>query len=441
MTRGAVRRFGIAGVVALVVAASGCTIGDDSTEVIVDDGGDATTVLTEAMASLQQGSGRFRQAVTLAEESASSGESVGVIQLEGSFDGADVEVTSTLDMGAEADEAAPMITRQRTIGDVQYLSLEGEPLPGWEEGTWVATELDDTTDSFDWMFGTTNLLSRHGAEVVGSVEGLAERPPAELDGVTYRAFGGSVGIEAATALLWDGTALEEIEDETEGMPEAARDRYDRIRAYEAEHTSIELEVLVGEDGSLRRLVLEGTSEVEDRYADCMELGSSGDFRLEFEVFDRGAPVVIEAPDPASVRSAEDMVDVGVGGSEEERAAVRPMFEEEVRAGADLIGLDPASIPSMSHDELLDALDRIDVAIDALPTTDTVMGPLSRPELLEMVKLGMEIENVDPSIADSLTDEQLGELIDAYRSAESAGPDAQPSEEELSEELYFEGCPA
>ncbi len=441
MTRGAVRRFGIAGAVALVVAASGCTIGDDSTEVIVDDGGDAMTVLTEAMASLQQGSGRFRQAVTLAEESASSGESVGVIQLEGSFDGADVEVTSTLDMGAETDEAAPMITRQRTIGDVQYLSVEGELFPGLEEGTWVATELDDTTDSFDWMFGTTNLLSRHGAEVVESVEGLTERPPAELDGVTYRAFGGSVGIEAATALLWDGTALEEVADETEGMPEAARDRYDRIRAYEAEHTSIELEVLVGEDGSLRRLVLEGTSEIEDRYAGCVELGSSGDFRLEFEVFDRGAPVVIEAPDPASVRSAEDMVDAGVAGSEEERAAVRPMFEEEVRAGADLIGLDLASIPSMSHDELLDALDRIDVAIDALPTTDTVMGPLSRPELLEMVKLGMEIENVDPSIADSLTDEQLGELIDAYRSADSAGPEAQPSEEELSEELYFEGCPA
>ncbi|MFN7151826.1 MAG: hypothetical protein ACK4V6_20395, partial [Microthrixaceae bacterium] len=113
MSHGAVRRFGVAGMAALLVAMTGCTLGDDSTEVVVDDGGDAMAALSAAMDSLQVGSGRFRQTVSFVEGAGTPEEFAGEYRMEGSFAGTDVESVSTFDFGEMPE---PMVTRERAIG-------------------------------------------------------------------------------------------------------------------------------------------------------------------------------------------------------------------------------------------------------------------------------------------------------------------------------------
>jgi hypothetical protein len=104
--------------------------------------------------------------------------------------------------------------------------------------------------------------------------------------------------------------------------------------------------------------------------------------VSVEFWDLGAPVEIVAPDPADVMPDEEQARVmadwfGSGsaflpdlealGGEESMSdgevppmppGERALYEDELRAGAAEIGLDPASIPSMTDDELLAASDRL-----------------------------------------------------------------------------------
>lgn len=449
MAHGAVRRVGVAGVAALLIAATGCTLGDDSTEVVVDDGGDAMATLSGAMDSLQVGSGRFRQTVSFVEDPGTPEEVAGEFRLEGSFAGTDVEATSTFDFGDGPDAPEPVVTRQRTIGSTSYFAYEGAPddFAGWPDGTWIEYDLDDTdeADMIDPTGGMMPPFLQDGAALVDSVEGLAEASPVELDGTSFRSFEGSVGMEGAEALLSSGA---EPYDEFEGMSAAERARFERIRAYESARTPIQMEVLVGDDGSLRRLTLEGSSDIEPQYADCWML-SEGDFRFELEVFDRGAPVEVVAPDPSTVRAWDDADLSGWFADDpefDEDGMMRGFLEEEVRAGAWVVGLDPATIGDLSDGELVDLQQRIAEASQQLPTVETVLGPMNRLELLSTVAIGLEMEGADPASVEGLSDQQLAELIDAYltENPDLAPTTAEEPELSLEDEEYgfdYEGCPA
>jgi hypothetical protein len=434
---------------ALLIAAAGCTLGDDSTEVVVDDGGDAMATLSGAMESLQVGSGRFRQTVSFVEAGGTAEEFAGEFRLEGSFTGTDVESVSTFDFG---DMPEPVVTRERAIGSKRYTTTEGSPdgVPGWPDGTWVEYDLEDEDEVIDPTGGMMSPFLQDGAALVDSVEGLAQASPVELDGTSFRSFEGSVGLEGADALLSGG---EEPYDETEGMSADDRARFERIRAYESARTPIRVEVLVGEDGTLRRLILEGTSDIEPQYARCSALFAGGDFRFELEVFDRGAPIEIVAPDPATVKAWDDPSLFGSFADDpefDEDGMMRGFLEEEVHAGAWVIGLDPATIPALSDDELVDLQQRIAEASQQLPTVETVLGPMNRLELLSTVAIGLEMEGADPASVEGLSDQQLAELIEAYL---TENPDLAPTngdegmtddalaDEELISDEYFEGCPA
>jgi hypothetical protein len=448
MTRGAVRRFGITGAVALVVAASGCTIGDDSTEVIVDDGGDAMAALSVAMGSLQEGSGRFRQSVSFLEGAGTDEEFAGAMQIEGSFDGTDVEAVSTMDFDAGSDSPEPIVTRQRTVGSSHYMAYEGAPsdLPGWSDGTWIVYDLEDPDEVIDPTGGLMAPVLQDSSALLDSVEGLAEAPPVDLDGTAFRVFEGSVGLDGAEALLSSGS---DSYDETEGMSTEERARFERIRAYESARTPIQMQVLVGDDGSLRRLTLEGTSDIEPRYEGCWVLSSGGDFRLELEVYDRGAPVEIVAPDPATVRSSDDPSLFGPDSDEldvGEADMLRGFIEDEVREGAWVVGVDPASIAGLSDHELRDLQQRIAEAAEQLPVVETALGPMNRLELLRTVAIGLEMEGVDPSAVEGLDDQQLADLIDSYLEenpelAPTSGDDVESLPEDEVSDVYVEGCPA
>jgi hypothetical protein len=460
------------GVAALVGAAllAGCT-SDEGIEVVVDDGGDALATLNEAVARTQELSGEFTMVsqVDMSEQTAAMTEDVPEelrgeadlgdgrwsSELRGRFDGDDLDgvVTMTGDLGGVFgsergdDEMLVLMVDGRA-----YRSVAPFDEPGIVEAmagrTWIEEEMPDDEELAELEgFGPGEMVLSGGAmptDVLGSLGDLEqlvdlrEEGGVEFDGTELRSFRASFSQEA----LWPEDDLDEFGEELTGEQQA---RVDRIEAYRDEHVHSEVQVLVDDEGLVRRVEVTTTDDIEARYRDCMQMYGMGDSSMVTELRALGAPVEITAPDPSQVMPLDEYETVwervisedmaaemeGMGASQEEIEAMlsdeleglpdldglegeeRRWLEQGVIDGAPLIGLDPATVPSMTDDELYDAEMRIWEVEDQQPRTPTALGEMTRTELFWHVRQGMEREGIDPSMADGMTNEQLAGLIDAY----------------------------
>jgi len=219
-------------------------------------------------------------------------------------------------------------------------------------------------------------------------------------------------------------------------------RTEDIYRYGMSRTSLDVELEVDARGQLRRTVMSVRYDAEERYADCLELEEfAPSLRLSADYADLGSAVEIEAPPAEAVIGPDEAVErhpdhlAALDAEEwEEAFSEDPYFDEDgglrtigtvhgeraVAAVEDdllkfgsVIDLDEDAVFDMTPEELAAAYDRASAVLAAMPRTTTLMGELTRVELLFNVQLGMEEEGIDPSTAESLTDQQLGALIDAY----------------------------
>lgn len=504
MSQGAVRRFAVAGVVAVLVAATGCTLGDDSTEVVVDDGGDAMAALTAAVERTQGVSGEFTMRTrtdmssmydTLSEEQLEAeglevGDGVLESEVNGRFDGENMEaVIQASAFGLDDEFDWPDETRFLVVDGASYMTLmpfePDEVTAALGARTWIEQELpEDALDDMGLPAGGDVLMGAASpADVLSSLSnlselvGLREEAGSTFDGVDVRTFRG----EMSVADMWPDAGMGDVwEDE---LDPGQLERMDRIEAYRAEHVRSEVTVLVDTEGLVRRVEVTTTSDVEEEFRRCLHMATTMEGSLVTELRALGSDVQIAAPDPADVMTLEEYdrlyeqlepetIDIDGGDVDLDvpdellddlPSDWREIAEQVVRDGAGLIGLDPATIPTMTEEELFDAEQRIYEAETAAPRTPTALGDMTHSDLLWHVRQGMEREGVDPSMADGMTDEQLAALIDAYM----ADPDLAakvpegyrvPNEDgtvsdgqivtdapgqvpEVSDDWYFEGCPA
>lgn len=492
------------GVATLVGAAllAGCTT-DEGIEVVVDDGGDAMATLSDAVARTEELSGEFtivshtdmsEQMAAMAEDmpeelrdEAELDDGRWSVEMRGRFDGDDMDAVMTLsgslgsvfgsDEGQDADGNHE--SRFVMVGERAYRSA----LPFDEDGitealagrSWIEEELPDPAElaeleAMGHGAGAQVLLG--GAlpqDVLGSLGDLdqlvdlREAGTVEFDGTEVRSFRAEFSQQA----LWSEGEVDEFGQELTTEQQA---RADRIRAYRDERVRSDVEVLVDREGLVRRVEVSTTDDIEPIYRNCMQMYGMGDSSLVIELRALGSPVEITAPEPAQVMPLEEydalweqrMADeIGEYAPSDElddlpeldalEAEGRRWLEQGVIDGADLIGLDTATVPAMSDDELYAAEQRIWEAEAALPRTPTALGEMTRTELFWHVRQGMEREGIDPAMADGMTNEQLAGLIDAYM-ADPALASKVPEEyrvpaealdepEELMDaDWMFEGCP-
>ena len=247
-------------------------------------------------------------------------------------------------------------------------------------------------------------------------------------------------------------------------------------------------VHVDDQGRLRRIETTSRDGVEEQYRDCVLLFSMGGHSAVIEYSDFGADIAIEDPDPATVVDVTELAEIGdlglylglgtsdeieldevpgdagggmttttAFGPEDLASMLREMHGPMLADGASLIGLDPATIPTMSEDEILDAVERLEDARRTQPTTQTALGLQDRIGMLGLIRSGVEMLGLEPLEGlEAMTDQQLAELIDNYVAANGAPVGAEPgewapedyqdpsfSEEVPVDEEYdqFEGCPA
>ena len=515
------RALGVAALVGAALVA-GCT-SDEGIEVVVDDGGDALATLNDAVARTQELSGEFTMLsqVDVSEQMAAMAEDVPEelrdesdpgdgrwsSELRGRFDGDDLDgvVTMTGDLGntfgsepgSDGDDEMQVLL----VDGQAYRSVEPFDEPGIVEAmagrTWIEEEMPDDAELAELegiSFGPGAMVLTGAAmphDVLGSLGDLEqlvdlrEEDGVEFDGTELRSFRAAFSQEA----LWPQDDLAEFGEELTAEQQA---RADRIQAYRDEHVRSEVEILVDGDGLVRRVEVINSDDIEPRYRACMQMFGPGDSSMVIELRALGAPVEITAPDPSQVMPldeydtlldralsegmVEEMEGMGISdeeiqamlaedgtgdlsGAEDLEAEGRRWLEQVVIDGAPLIGLDPATVPSMSDVELYDAEARIWEAEEQQPRTPTALGEMTRTELFWHVRQGMEREGIDPSLADGMTNEQLAGLIDAYMADPSLAAKVPedyrvPSEslhevedlmvddlgDEIGDDWMFEGCP-
>lgn len=440
----------------------GCT-GGDGIEVVVDGDQDPGVELAAMVEATRTSSGRFTQTARWdmgamaeaftdadagAQDAPATSDDGGApattleFHSDGEFAGDDLHATmrSTVDVG---DGPVDIVQELLVVGGATYTTNQELPeSPGLDvdlspgsavaaalgDRRWIEQPVDDPAGD-----GVASDLAGMGPgfggpedtwQLLGSLATVSESAPVEVDGETLRSFSGTADPDQFWGVSTDAGLSEEYQPE--GVDPA---RLDRIERYRAEHVHLDVAVLVDPDGLLRRVEVAFREDIEEDYRTCVELMTFGEGTVTLEFRDLGDPVEVAAPDPADVMPAaeyEAVVDrwsadldaelsagLDLGPAEELDAEYRADLEQEVVDGAYLIGLDPASVPGMTEEELYDALDRIVVAAEDAPTTPTALGEMSRPDLLWHVRAGMEREGVDPATADGLTDEQLAALIDAY----------------------------
>lgn len=497
------------GAATLVGAAllAGCT-SDDGIEVVVDDGGDAMATLSDAVARTQGLSGEFTMVshTDMSEQMAAMTDDMPEelrdearlddgrwsVEVSGRFDGDDMDavVSRTGDMFGSEDAEGAAEARFVVVGERAFRSVE----PFDEEeiaealGTrrWIeeeAPDRDDLAELEGMGYGPGAMVLLGGAlptDVLGSLGDLEqlvdlrEAAAAAFDGEEMRSFRATFSQEA----LWPG---DDGFDPGQDLTPEQQARAARITAYRHEHVRSEVEVLVDGEGLVRRVEVTTTDDIEASYRDCMQMYGMGDSSMVIELRALGGPVEIATPDPSDVMPpdeydalweqvmAEDMAeevdgldlseeeirtmigDEGAGDLEALEAEGRRWLEQGVVDGADLIGLDPATVPAMTDDELYAAQQRIWEAESTLPRTPTALGEMTRTELFWHVRQGMEREGIDPAMADGMTNEQLAGLIDAYMAdpelaakvpEEYRVPSAALGEPEelMDADWMFEGCP-
>jgi hypothetical protein len=485
---------------ALLIAATGCTLGDDSTEVVVDDGGDAMAALTAAVERTQSLSGEFtmRSRTDMTdlfeslpeEEREGLGVDDGILESEvtGRFDGENMEAVIDASAFTLDDELDwPDEVRFVVVDGVSYATAmpfePDEVTAALGSRTWIEQEVpEDALEEMGLPAGGDVLMgAATPADVLSSLSdlseliGLREEAGSTFDGADVRTFRGEISV----ADMWPDAAMgDEWDDE---LDPAQRERMARIEAYQEEHLRSEVTVLVDTEGLVRRVEVVTVSDVAEEFRDCMHLAATMEGSLVTELRALGSEVQITAPDPADVMTLEeydglydqvvpDTIETDGGDVDIPDELLgdlpsdwRELSEQVVRDGAGLIGLDPATIPTMTDDELFDAEERIYEAEALAPTTPTALGDMTHSDLLWHVRQGMEREGVDPSMADGMTDEQLAGLIDAYMADPALAakvPEGYrvPNEDgtvsdgqiitgapgeigEISDDWYFEGCPA
>jgi hypothetical protein len=379
------RQLLVAGSAAMLTLA--CTGGDDGTEVIVDGGQtDPSAVVAAAGGRTEVTSGRVRQslemdfsAMTGSFDEAEAGAVANAMRMEfeGTFTGSSIAGDLTLQVDGPDAEAVEERSRVISTDGATYsdappfgMSFFGgddafdEQLRSAAGGrTWFeseAVDLDEAESDPSTMFGLDT--PNQALQILGELDEVRELDPVRVDDVEMARFAGRVGADSM-----DGLDTAEIDGSGDG-PDPARQQ--RIEDYRDAHQWLEIEVLIDPEGYVRQLDLRTRDEVEERYRDCIELFPIGGVVMSVEFWDLGAPVEIVAPDPADVMPYEEQERVwadwfGSGSAllpEGEWSPIPPgmraLHEEELRAGAAEIGLDPASIPSMTDDELMAAAERL-----------------------------------------------------------------------------------
>lgn len=485
---------GALAVVAMVAAA--CTGGGDI-EVLVDDSTDPVVLLGEAVEATSQQSGRFTQTMTTEfsdlelPESDQHVEDVGQMEVvvAGEFDGFDLALSFEFRASDESESFGPVHGDVRVVDGRMYqstafilsLMADDDDLSGGAAGVesapdlfgselfdgrdWVGTSLRDPllgglvglegSGFAGWAYGSGGLLGVL-SPVAEEVHDVVALDDGEIDGVAYRRVStrwkGVDGLRSSGLGLL--AALEGNGDELA--------RLERISAYHHEHEGLDLEVWIDNDGLVRRLIAESFSTVDPQYRECLLLvSSSARMSMQLDIFDIGADVDIVAPDPSDVASWDEQFLAGpltdgpdgLGGSpdsvelpsladllteydvsEQERAEL----EAELAEHADLLGVDPASLPERNIEELVALLEQLVDEFEQLPTYDSPFGPMNEYSLRAMVEMGMSMEGVDPELAADLSPEQMVDLMEMYLSNpdNSAGLGAGGFGGDL-----FEGCPA
>jgi hypothetical protein len=391
------RQLLVAGSAAMLTLA--CTGGDDGTEVIVDGGQtDPSAVVAAAGGRTEVTSGRVRQslemdfsAMTGSFDEAEAGAVANAMRMEfeGTFTGSSIAGDVTLQVDGPDAEAVEERSRVISTDGATYsdappfgMSFFGgddafdEQLRSAAGGrTWFeseAVDLDDAESDPSTMFGLDT--PNQALQILGELDEVRELDPVRVDDVELARFAGRAGVDSM-----DGPNTMEIA----GDDAAAAARQQRIEDYRDAHQWLEVEVLIDPDGYVRQLDLRSRDEVEEQYRECIELFGIGGVAMSVEFWDLGAAVEIVAPDPADVMPYEEQERVwadwfgsGFGSSYsapvtgDEPSPIPPgmraFYEEELRAGAAEIGLDPASIPSMPDDELMAAAERLwDVQLSEL----------------------------------------------------------------------------
>lgn len=354
--------------------------------------------------------------------------------------------TTILHVSGRTFESVEGATAYMMGGDLPDLELGGdeeppelslpEPpeLPAGIE--WI--EQEDTDTMLTSILGSPT----GGAHVLRSddLDVVVDAGSAEVDGKPTRRYTASV----------TGDVLEEwYASETWGTDDTdlLSPGLTAIYEYAQAHTAIEVEIHLGDAGELVRLVLAMGTEVEPEYEDCMMLAAAMlPMTVTLDYSELGSDVQIDEPAPESVMSEEDFdelvessyddwfesgpFDTGLlpvapsdraYGPDDEPVKVQTSAGERYRADVEedlvkfgsVVGIDPSTVADLDDVALVDGHDRAAAALAAMPKTPTVMGDMTRVELLWNVKWGMETVGVDPATADALGDAELAELIDAF----------------------------
>ena len=502
----------LVGSMAVLALAAGCT-GDDGVEVIADDR-DPMDVLAAAAESLPT-SGRIRATIEMdlagwtdVDDAEAADEEVpssfrSTVDMEFSGDRSRMRTSTESDV----EGVGPYESEVLQVGDTAYLSaaslldvFESE-MPG-EEAAPEDLEMRESArravGDREWIsFGgdeaaSLGMISFWGAgagaegkedwldpaTVFEELTEVVELEPIVGDGTQVRVFRGTYD-------MFSQLPGDVMDDDS---PEDAA-RRERIDAYRRERAGTEVVVHLDDQGRLRRIETTSRDEVEEQYRDCMLLFSMGDHSTVIEYSDLGADIAIEAPDPATVVDVAAIGELGtymgsgtfeeieaddvsgddldggtattvVGGDTENWA--HDMYGTMLSDGAALIGLDPATIPSMTEPELFDAMDRLEEARQSQPKTQTALGLHDRIGMLELIRAGVDMLGLEPLQGlEAMTDQQLAELIDNYVAANGAPVGAEPGEwspedyedpafsdddfgdfdDVVGAEFEFEGCPA
>lgn len=486
------RRWGatVVGSLAAVALAAGCT-GDEGVQVVTE-GADSAAALTAAVDATPT-SGRFVATMRMempdmawtddepvddeVTDETVSGEpgfempSTMETSVEGEFSGDDVRAVVSGDFGfgdfrsesmqvgdrifTSADTMTQMFDAFET-GDESMDSMLSGQRSSLEEAIggkqWIASAAPEVDDEMYDTSGLGGLLYGGGSlnavvdptVVLEDVAEVRELDPVDDAGERLRRF---AGVAAVDELFGPGAM--EPEDTS---PEATA-RVERIEAYAASRSTSSVEVLVGPDGFVRRIQLELTDDVEDQYRDCIFLTNGGSMSMTIELSDLGAPIEIAAPDPATVIEQSELDETGgmfglddEGGLSDDYSETelfgREYADEMLVEGASIIGLDPATIPSMTDEQVDDSLAQVEEVAATLPTFDTPLGPQNRLEMLSSIRVGTDMLGIEPLDLSAQTDQQLADLITKF--IEEEGMDFGLTDDAgLDDPDYdeFEGCPA
>ena len=471
--RRAARRRAVLVSASLVRAASGCTRGSDGRVVVAGDTSEQTVLA--AIEATRATTGRFDMVVEPIGSQDFRGEVEGEFAgpdhlVEVRDDLGSLEYDDRTDAGepsSPSDDADPLQGADRLLhaDDRSFVAFDSVLFSSGmvdEDGPidddvelderieWLDTTDLGSSDEHDLL--ATNVsgtdLFRPFA-LLDELEAIESDGAAELDDGTptrrYTAtisgerFFAAMGMDETFELYPGAPAdaeltAEELEDQR---------RLDAIVRYGVSRTSLDVELHVDADGRLRRTVMSVRTDTEARYSDCLLLQEFVPLlRMSADYSELGSDIEVEVPDATAVIEPDEAIErypdyLAVMDAEEWEEALasedlfydedgnprtvttvhgeRVLFavEDDLLKFGSVIDLDEDDVWEMTPEQMVEAYDRATAVLDGMPRTTTAMGDLTRVELLFNVQTGMEEEGVDPASAASMTDQQLGALIDQY----------------------------